>query len=516
MATKDRYKIFTLAALVFCASLAFRLAYLDSRAIWFDEASSWVTANLDYFELQASLEQSTHVPLYYPVLHCWMVMFGESPIAIRSLSVTLGMLTVAGVGYLGLLTISAGAEPQNSKAVTRWYFALLAAALCGTSAFQVHASVEARMYTAGTFLCVLSTASVLHLLQDTSRRRCWVALFWTTVASLYTHHLLAVTAMVQAAWLAWNIYQQNAGLDYSAKTRLAWRYWRRSVGAAIVCWIPVLILWWKQFHAIQQGFWIPPLDGWSIPRTFMEFVASPPPGLSWNFREWGITPAMLCVVMFVGLWRTKNAAVRLLVLQSVVPLLLIGIVSLKTPLWEARYFRFAHVTMILCVAISIWQLFGSGVARRAVVISGLALSCCGTVLFWHWRDIPHRQANRGAAMAIDADHQHANSRVVVTSPIDFVVMKYYAKHWGWPEDRVKLWTGPERIPGASVHLIKNYDWWNPTATNLNEPVWLVEPLQPETRSTPSTRRTSTASFHSDLWLNAWSVRLNLVPAKELR
>ena len=82
MATKDRYKIFTLAALVFCASLAFRLAYLDSRAIWFDEASSWVTANLDYFELQASLEQSTHVPLYYPVLHCWMVMFGESPIAI--------------------------------------------------------------------------------------------------------------------------------------------------------------------------------------------------------------------------------------------------------------------------------------------------------------------------------------------------------------------------------------------------------------------------------------------------
>ncbi len=89
------------AAAVFAVSLALRVVYLDERSLWFDEASSWLTSQFPLHRLMDSLKQSTHVPLYYPLLRIWMAIFGDSPTAIRSLSVVLGLLTACACGLLG-------------------------------------------------------------------------------------------------------------------------------------------------------------------------------------------------------------------------------------------------------------------------------------------------------------------------------------------------------------------------------------------------------------------------------
>ena len=166
-------------------------------------------------DLTHSLTQSTHVPLYYPVLRIWMSVFGDSPTALRSLSVLLGMCTAIGSGWLGWLVLHSSvanrprgeretSDVEGTTSQTKW-FGLFCAAVCGLNAFQVHASVEARMYSLGTFLTILSTGLALHVRSNPDCLRHWMLLTIVTLASLYTHHLLALTALVQALWLAWQV-----------------------------------------------------------------------------------------------------------------------------------------------------------------------------------------------------------------------------------------------------------------------------------------------------------------------
>ncbi|MFY9253037.1 MAG: hypothetical protein WAO83_06265 [Fuerstiella sp.] len=519
---------FRLACLgVFTVSLALRLVNIDARSIWFDEASSWLTANMPLADLTHSLTQSTHVPLYYPVLRIWMSVFGDSPTALRSLSVLLGMCTAIGSGWLGWLVLHSSvanrprgeretSDVEGTTSQTKW-FGLFCAAVCGLNAFQVHASVEARMYSLGTFLTILSTGLALHVRSNPDCLRHWMLLTIVTLASLYTHHLLALTALVQALWLAWHLCSVPVTDRSVNQPQRRWMYWKLSVGAVTLGWMPALLLWWKQFHRIQQGFWIPAMDAWTLPRTCLEFFASPPPGRWWEFREFGVPVLLSLVFVFCFVWTMGGPKIRLLVLQSLVPMVVVGLVSLKTPLWEARYFRFAHVSILLCVAFCVWNLSTRIHARRMLASITLLTMFCGSLLFWQWRDIPKRQANRGAAMLINSDAASARVPVVVTSPIDFIVMKYYGRQLQWPAERVKLWTGKNRDAAAAVHLISDADWWHPPASDspANDKVWLVEPVQSESLIPEVLLNRSVGVFRSDLWLDAWTVRIWKTPINSL-
>jgi mannosyltransferase len=500
------------------ASLVLRIVYIEDRAIWFDEASSWLTAQLPFAQLTDSLSQSTHVPLYYPMLRMWMGLFGDSPSALRGFSVLFGMLTVAGCGLLGSRIINAGSERMAVASVgSARGFGLFCAALCGLNAFQVHASVEARMYSLGMFLAVASTVCTLRLLQHGLSRRTWLLLCLVTIASLYTHHLLAVTAFVQAAWLASHlraaVSSKQSGGNNDDGFQSARRYWLISVSVVLLAWIPGLLLCWQQFHRIRQGFWISPMELWTLPRTCLEFLVSPPPGLWWEFRYWGIPAAFFLSVVLIYCWREGNSMARLLVLQSVVPMIVIALISLRTPLWEARYFRFAHVSLLMCVSVFLWQPTTLKTVRRIVVAVSLILSAVGTIYFWHWRDISHRTAMRGATAFIATNDAPQMSRVVVGSPTEFIIAKYYANQLGWPVDRVKLWTGHDSRPGAARHLVTTTDWWKPN--EFREIVWLIENVETQNPLLRSKAPWPSEGFRSDHWLDSWTVRVARVAAADI-
>jgi uncharacterized membrane protein YjgN (DUF898 family) len=49
---------------VAAVALAFRLPYLTTRSLWYDESSSWQTAKFSFPEMLRSVRLNVHLPLY--------------------------------------------------------------------------------------------------------------------------------------------------------------------------------------------------------------------------------------------------------------------------------------------------------------------------------------------------------------------------------------------------------------------------------------------------------------------
>jgi uncharacterized membrane protein len=121
-----------------------RLFGLDSESIWMDEAFSVVWAKKDLMSLDRSTAAvETHPPLYYILLHLWMLAFGQSEAAIRSLSACLGLVSV-------LLLYKVGRELFNREV------GLVASFLLTISAFSIWLSQDARPYSLLLLLTLLS------------------------------------------------------------------------------------------------------------------------------------------------------------------------------------------------------------------------------------------------------------------------------------------------------------------------------------------------------------------------
>ena len=521
------------AVLIVVGGLMLRCVFLDQRSVWFDEASSWLTATLSFSELIASLKQSTHVPLYYPLLRGWMWCFGESPVAMRSFSVLAGMLTVAGCWPLGTVVLrqeralelqseTVRSPGQTSHEVDAVWFGLFCSAICATSAFMVHASVEARMYSLGTFLFVVSNYVVLRIAQSPDSIRLWGLLVSVTIAELYTHHFLAMTVGVQAIWLFIQlrrtdsvVHPPGGGLTTNSRAgekirtpSSPRRYWLASFVVVAVAWIPGLILWWSQFRGIRQGFWIPPVGMWTIPRTVFEFLIGSIPGLRGELDWPSAFVAVVCMLLVLRAAIACRAAVGFMLLQGTVPMIVIWFVSVFTPIWQARYFRFAFIGLMISMAWVVWKLTGSGRKRQCVCAVTLLVCLAGTIVFWARRDIPHRQAMRGAfAFIAEREDSPESARLIITRPMEFVIAKYYAPHFGFPRKHVALWTGRDRHLGLAPHLIRAEDWWKPDETTGDASsfsVWTVFPADQPPRF--GLQRPVSPVFRSDLHLVHWRVQ----------
>src|SRR5262245_16564124 len=63
---------------------------LSARSLWFDEAFCWRLTEFPIPEMIRRVGLDNHPPLYFLLLKGWTSVFGESTMALRSLSVLLG------------------------------------------------------------------------------------------------------------------------------------------------------------------------------------------------------------------------------------------------------------------------------------------------------------------------------------------------------------------------------------------------------------------------------------------
>jgi hypothetical protein len=437
-------------------AIAVRLPHLSDRSIWYDEASSWQTASYDWDDFLRSIRLNVHLPLYYLLLRGWMDLFGASAAALRSFSVAFGVATVLLMGQFAreLFRASAACQPaeDGDEPAAARSFALFVAMLVALSPVQVFASIDARMYTMGTAFAALSAWLLLRILRTGGSPRAWTAYGLSALGLLNSHHYGLFSVGAQAVFLGlYLVWLAGVGRGEEAR--------RLAIPAAIVglliamADLPSLGILRTQVGRVRQDYWIRPLTRETFVSTFGQFIIpnheDVPRPEGWVIL--GLVAAASAILAVRG-----RRGEGFVVASALLPMAFSAAASTITPVWSARYFRFAHLFVLAMVALAIWRICTRRPALRSCLFASLAAGLLyANVVFWQRLDLEHNAGMR-AAVATILEQIRPGESIVSTEVVQYVTAKFYAGgrapihlvepppdlFWGWhlirPDDLISL------------------------------------------------------------------------------
>ena len=266
-----------------------RFYLIDEKSIWLDESFSlWIARQSLWEGWRWLIEVDQHPPLYYSLLHFWILLFGSLEGAVRTLSALLSVLTIP-VFYAACRRLLDGTT------------AAIAVLILAFSPFHVQFAQETRMYA----LLTLEVACVIYFLarlvtSPVAEGRDWVGLAVFQALVMLTHNTAAVylpVALNAAAGLIFLLFPTGVGgragewgqegerpdaggdgvsLDGSAdedaplqggETKKEtddagadafWKNWVRFQVLAVLLWLPWSVPFIIQVIDVGSGFWLPP------------------------------------------------------------------------------------------------------------------------------------------------------------------------------------------------------------------------------------------------------------------
>ena len=266
--------------LILLLCIGLRLAAVATRSFWYDEAFSALYSEKTPADIlagtlspgESSGAADIHPPSYYFLLHGWMLLFGNSILAVRGLSLLLGV----GVVILVYFIVN---ELMDSKT------ALLSCLFVAVTPFQIQYSTETRMYALLAFCLTLAVLAYIKGRKN-STWGWWVLFSFAAAAAQYVHSLavfflipLAMTSLVK-----WN-------------KRLIRNTLLSGLGA-ILLYLPWLIHIPAQFENIQHVYWIARPTLASLINLLLRFVANYPLPAPWIVPGLVITMTCLWLAFF--------------------------------------------------------------------------------------------------------------------------------------------------------------------------------------------------------------------------
>lgn len=331
--------------IIMLASAAMRTIFLNGQ-YWMDEGIAVGISSHSLSSIPGILRMDGSPPLYYMMLHIWMQMFGDTPVATHSMSLLFGTLTIP-VGYWG------GASLVSKRA------GMMAAILFGTSAFLTGYSQETRMYALMALLGAIASVAFIHAF--VYRRRKYVPVFAIAQAlMLYTHAwaLFFGAGSFLAVILLYRISAPEERENFIKDALFAY------VGAAVLFlpWLPNFI--YQTIHTAAPWDSSPQLGA--------------PVQLSRNVLGGDSITAATVLAALLGisdLVLRRNRGTKLahtlfiLVAIPVFTLLLAWIASQVTPAWVPRYFApiVPPILLVLALGMSRSGVIGAGALIFAVI-----------------------------------------------------------------------------------------------------------------------------------------------------
>lgn len=392
-----------LVAIITLIGGALRLLLLAKNGLWLDETFSlWMASQRVGEMLHWLVRIDQHPPLYYLLLHCWIGYYGDTPYAVRLLSVLWGTATIPIIYLIG-------------KRLAGVALGLAAAVLLAFSLFNIYYAQEARMYTLLTFNAAVAIYALARLLTDPraarpigaqlrdyrqARRRAapvapapshafsygdqtrarsgwlawlspqrwnfihtvatdltWVTLIVFSVATLLTHNtavlFLVATNLFVLGLLLWQRIKQPGA--QSALQAPALGNWVKAQLAILLLWSPWLVFFMKQASAVEQRFWISEPTWDAVLRVILAFL-NPAAYLPAHYIRVIWTVYLLVLALGVLYFRKKFAPFLWLAALFAIPFLGELLVSLRRPIFSERTLIWTTIPLYLALAAGITQL----------------------------------------------------------------------------------------------------------------------------------------------------------------
>ncbi|MCA9054648.1 MAG: hypothetical protein KDA75_12475, partial [Planctomycetaceae bacterium] len=370
--------------------------------------------------------RDAHPPGYYVVLKLWTRTWGNSAIALRSLSILAGVGTVVAAIWLGRVAAhaagrcgwggaSAGARAEGAG--------LLAGLLAATSTLQIEMSLEARPYTLGTLFALISAGLLLRAIEQPARYSRWVSYAAAALVLSWLHYYAALTVAAQLLYAIGVLVHSWRTTGWSGRTR---QICYGLVGAVWLIQLPWA--WWWPTFAFQRArsteqLWMDPLNVQSFCETCWRVLSggktATPGGV------WAATATVLWLLLSLGLPIRKCPVAKLLGLGAVFPLLfVIGYGLTVRNIIGVRYLTFAHVYLL--VGCAVW-LYGVR-SRLARVL--LSLAIVGWQVHWTSQYLQNRRVIASysgipQAMQVINSRRLAEDLVVASSPFLITTIRPY-------------------------------------------------------------------------------------------
>lgn len=321
-------------AVILTIGAAARIYGLNARTM-FDEAASWTFVTLPWPAfLKVLWTYDGNMTLYYLLLRGW-VQFGESEIYLRSLSVVFGIAAL-------ICTYALGTRLFNHRT------GLIATLFLALQAFHVRFSQEARSYALAVLLLVWSTLLFVDAIRSRSRSS---TIAYVVVSALACYAQLLAVFVLAAQWLWFLLTHGFKGLRERLGTMIAL--------AAAIAPMGIYAVW----RDSGQVDWIKPLNRY----RFVEVLTA----IGGGTLALLLVYVAMCAVALLLAIRYRTEKVRsshtvLLLFWAIVPMALLGIVSVVKPMFIERYLLMCVPAVMLLAASAVDRALDGGKAMKTL------------------------------------------------------------------------------------------------------------------------------------------------------
>ncbi|HLI01588.1 MAG TPA: glycosyltransferase family 39 protein [Acidimicrobiales bacterium] len=255
-AKPSRPSILAWVAGVVVTAIGIGLRFYEPSALWLDETISVNISRLPLFQIPGGLRQDGAPPLYYFLLHFWMLAFGNSDVAVRSMS---GVISVVTLPLLWL----AGRRLGGRRLGWIVYF------LAVTSPFLIEYATTTRMYSLMMLMSTLGFLALASALRSPKPLRL-VLLGLVTAGTLYTHYWGLYLVAVTGLWLLYHLWRHHRGLPTRQNPAAVWRCLvAMAVGSLLfIPWAPIFV-----FQSLHTGTpWTSPAGPADLLNVFTDFA----------------------------------------------------------------------------------------------------------------------------------------------------------------------------------------------------------------------------------------------------
>jgi 4-amino-4-deoxy-L-arabinose transferase-like glycosyltransferase len=451
---------------VLLLAFALRTINLSGRPVWYDEAFAVLYAEKPFETmLYGTVTQvegaaaDVHPLFFYSTLHVWMELVGQSPVAVRSLSVLLGTATVAMVYRL-------------ARQLFDRRIAMLAALIAALAPFHVYYSQEARMYSLLGFAAI-SAAFFFVRAWTRGRWLDWLAFGVFGALTLYAHNLGFAFILGLDLWVLWSWFRPGGRRWQNLRPLIL------SHLLMLILFAPWLAILPSQFGKIQQAYWVQRPDLTTIVQTLLVFhfgydnQALPgwllPPALFLSL----LIPALLALRLIrARAPRRWSLAYILLLLLAISPPLIVLVLSQIRPVYIVRAFLPSALAYYALVAGVLGVRTVPRAIRWALLLSAMAIAVASLVNHYTYALFPRPRFDEAAAY-LRTNYQPGDA-IVHSNKLTFLPAHYYdrslpqafiADEPGSPSDTLAYPTQQALGLYATPDLA--------TATKGHERVWLV-------------------------------------------